>query len=87
MNSSVESHVLAVSGNYAVVKLDQRQFPCILMQGDTFNCLIRDVEEAMSAAKESQEAMEILGYMIQDLKAVRSFYEKTLTQNGARIPY
>lgn len=87
MSSSIQSHVLAVSGNYAVVKLDHRQFPGVLIQGDGLFSLIQEIEEAKEAAKGNEETKDILNRMIQKLKGIEEFYEQTLQKNGIRIPY
>ena len=80
-----QADLMAVSGNYAIVKLSGRQFPGVMMQGDTFHSLIGDLKEAREGTM--GEAAENLEYVIEALEEVRAFYEETVRANGFRLPY
>jgi hypothetical protein len=84
------ARILARGGNIAVVHLDSRAFPGVLVQGDTFAELQRQLADAAARLRgnpDDVEALSDLEYGINELAQVLRFYEATLADFGIRLPY
>ena len=79
-----EAKLLTPPHNYAVVHLPERAFPGIVVQGDSFHTIVRDIEDALD---DPQEREAILSDLLDRLREVRSYYEKVLVENGIDRPY
>jgi hypothetical protein len=77
------------SGNLAVVKIDDRQYPGILIQGDSFEALIRELRGINKEIKEEEyiSARENINDLLLHLISIQNYYEKTILQNNFLIPY
>ena len=78
--------------NFAVVQLPERNYPGVVIQGDTLNGLVRRLDEMRSLAKSNQpEDVEDMAAEIQmlweQLSAARDHYEATCTERGIELPY
>ena len=78
--------------NFAVVQLPERNYPGVVIQGDTLNGLVRSLEEMVNLVKSNQsEDLEDLAAGIQmlreQLSAARDFYEATCAKQGIELPY
>lgn len=80
------AQVLARDGNAAVVHLDRRQFPGLMLQGDTFNGIMQSVLIAINAPSHDQ-CREELRFALADLQGYLTFYERTVRDNGFELPY
>ncbi|MDP9918372.1 putative S18 family serine protease [Variovorax boronicumulans] len=75
--------------NFAVVQLPERNYPGVVIQGDTLNGLVRRLEEMSALVKSNQLedlTMEI-EEMREQLSAARGYYEATCTEHGIELPY
>jgi hypothetical protein len=78
--------------NFAVVQLPDRNYPGVVIQGDTLNGLVRRLEEMGNLVKSNQpEDVEDLAAEIQmlreQLSAARDYYESTCAERGIELPY
>jgi hypothetical protein len=78
--------VLAREGNAAVVHLNQRRFPGVMLQGDTFNGVVQSILFALNASSHDTCREELRRVLI-DLQECVAFYERTLRDRGFEIPY
>ncbi len=76
-------------GNGAVLKLPGRAFPGILIQGDTLQILIDDLEELLDllGAEALEEPRESLDGIIERLKGYRTRYVEALKNHGISVPF
>ncbi|MFM9926242.1 hypothetical protein VLK31_24860 [Variovorax sp. H27-G14] len=75
--------------NFAVVQLPERNYPGVVVQGDTLNGLVRRLEE-MSALVRSNELEDLtteIEEMREQLSAAREYYEATCAERGIQLPY
>lgn len=87
--ATIEVELLTDQGNNAVVRLPERKYPGILVQGDTLNTLISTTSEIIEALNRSDttEAQELLGELVAQLHEARERYEAALRQCGIELPY
>jgi predicted RNase H-like HicB family nuclease len=78
--------LLSAARNYAVVHLPQRRFPGVVVQGDSLNSLIGEVQEAL-AASDPQERGAILTAVVERLREVQAHYEMALERESIPLPY
>lgn len=75
--------------NFAVVQLPERNYPGVVIQGDTLNGLVRRLEEMKALVKSDQ--LEDLTTEIEEvreqLSAARDYYEATCAERGIELPY
>ncbi|MGW6733316.1 DUF6959 family protein [Streptomyces sp. NPDC055013] len=81
--------VLAVSGNYAVVRLPHRRYPALAVQGDSLKVLQEAVEELAEnlGSGELEEAGFSLGEIRSTVSAMLSTYESASSEAGFDLPY
>jgi hypothetical protein len=85
-----QAQVLARDGNAAVVQLSGRAFPGLLIQGDTFAELRRQLAAAASRLRRNggdADALDDLDHAVDDLTGLLRFYEAALAERGIRHPY
>jgi hypothetical protein len=86
MMESVNVDLYAVDGNVAVVRLEARRFPGVLVQGDTMKMLSGILDEALQAANPNDgraalvEAQDMISGFLR-------IYERALSSAGERPPY
>ena len=81
--------LLKISGNYAVVRVSSRQFPGVVMQGDTLYTLFRNVStisDALEVEQLSDLKMEIDDIKLQ-LEDILRVYEIVCADNQIGLPY
>ncbi len=79
-----EAKLLTPPHNYAVVQLPERAFPGIVVQGDSFHAILRDIEDALG---DRIEGKAILSDLLERLRAVQTSYERVLDEYGLTRPY
>lgn len=87
MNKTLE--LLGRPVNFAVVQLPERNYPGVVVQGDTLNGLVRRLEE-MSALVKSNQLEDLaaeIEEMQEQLSAARQYYEATCAERGIELPY
>ncbi len=75
--------------NYAVVRLPERKFPGVVVQGDSLWSIFSLAQEAKQALAEGQtvDAQQSLSELCEHLGAVVRQYEKLLGEHGIELPY
>ncbi|MES0812215.1 hypothetical protein ABLO27_22190 [Roseibium sp. SCPC15] len=81
MSPSVK--LLSRPNNFAVVQLPDRQFPGVVVQGDTLNAIIGDLELSLT----SSEGPELIDDLIETLDDARDAYEAVCSKEGISLPY
>jgi hypothetical protein len=82
--------ILLVGSNGAVVHLPGRQFPGIVIQGDTLATITRslmDVREQVARIAGQDEAVGELDIVLEQLYARVALYETALEHHGFSLPY
>ncbi|WP_327132062.1 hypothetical protein OG311_13955 [Streptomyces sp. NBC_01343] len=85
----VEAELFTDGGNDAVVRLPGRNFPGVLVQGDTLSVLQTDVAEIIElcAAGDLEEARYVAGLLHADLGEKLQRYMDALEAHGIRRPF
>ncbi|WP_447746855.1 DUF6959 family protein [Variovorax boronicumulans] len=75
--------------NFAVVQLPERNYPGVVIQGDTLNGLVRRLEEMKDLVKSNQleDLTTEIEEMREQLSAARDYYEATCAERGIELPY
>ncbi|MFD9389593.1 DUF6959 family protein [Streptomyces sp. NPDC060000] len=73
----IEAELFTDGGNDAVVRMPGRQFPGVLVQGDSLNILRSAVAEVVEACERGdlEEARDSAGLLLADLDALLMRYE------------
>ncbi len=84
-----KADIIATSGNISIVKLTERHFPGILIQGDTMNVLFGDIQEMLEEIQSDniETGTEIAIDIEQKIRDWILFYQITLKNNGYEIPF
>jgi hypothetical protein len=87
MSEQVE--LLSRPVNYAVVQLPERNFPGVVVQGDTLNALVRRLERMsqLLAASELDELAAEIEDMREQLSGAVTHYESVCAARGIALPY
>jgi hypothetical protein len=86
----IEVELFSDGGNNAVVRMPQRKFPGVVVQGDTLATFWWNVNEALNAARDPgrlNEALDHLEMVVGDLDAALIRYEQALAAHGLTRPY
>lgn len=85
----IDVELLTDQGNNAVIQLPDRQFPGVLVQGDTLHAALGLVSEALEALEggDSPEAQNVLRDLAAQLDQIRQRYERALKERGIPLPY
>ncbi|MET9691785.1 hypothetical protein ABZY81_25445 [Streptomyces sp. NPDC006514] len=85
----VEAELFTDGGNDAVVRLPGRNFPGVLIQGDTLSILQTDVAELVElrAAGDLEEARHVASLLHTDLGEKLQRYTEALEAHGIRRPF
>ena len=90
MNNENIAQILKIGCNGAVVKLPQRRFPGIVIQGDSLSNMVSELinlREEIASGKVTEETFIGIDDVIQQLKGRMEFYEETLKINKIELPY
>jgi len=87
--TKIEVESFSAATNAAVIRLPGRQFPGIVMQGDSLKVLVDSVDDLQRLAvrlkiPELESAVTELG---QILNGYKGLYEQALRQNNCPLPY
>ena len=85
----VEAELFTDGGNDAVVRLPGRNFPGVLIQGDTLSTLQADVAELVElcAAGDLEEARHVASLRHTDLGTKLERYTEALDAHGISKPF
>jgi len=78
--------------NFAVVQLPERNYPGVVIQGDTLNGLVRRLEEmgnlvGSNRAEDLEDLTAEIQMLREELSAARDYYESTCAERSIRLPY
>ena len=80
--------LLDPASNSAIVKLSTREFPGVVLQGDTLHSLYRRASTALSALDpDTQHEHNSLELVVDTLRGCLDVYEETLARHGYSLPY
>jgi len=84
-----EVEALTAQGNSAVVRLPDRRFPAVVVQGDSLSTIVADLKEALPAVRsgEAKAADAGLTHLLSTLEGVQRGYEAALAEHGIPLPY
>jgi len=84
----VEVELFTDGSNNAVIRMPGRQFPGVLIQGDSLASLRSDVAEIRDAclAGDATEAVEAAEFLLEDLDAILLRYTDALERHNLRKP-
>ncbi len=87
--SHIEINPLYESSNLFIVQLSTRKFPSIVLQGDTFYSIYKDIQRVKKKAdpNQSMEFLEEIDDLESRFKAILNVYEKVLLDNKIDLPY
>lgn len=86
----MEVELLTDGGNNAVVRMPERQFPGVVVQGDTLSSLWETARLALEAVRGERgrhDGIAELASVVQHLDALLTRYEKALDAHGVHRPY
>lgn len=85
----IEVEILSDAINNAVVKLPYRQFPAVLVPGDSLEIMYGLAEELRMLCEDqgTEEMLDIATELVNTLKSRLIIYEESLKANGLRLPY
>ncbi len=89
MKTTQEFEILSDATNAIVARYIERNFPGILIQGDTLKIIFDDIEEIREAAAAGDlEVVKDLSDSLQSkLQEILVHYEKVLKENCFELPY
>lgn len=84
-----EFEILSSASNAVVVRHPERNFPGLLIQGDTLRSILDDIEELSEEAKagDLDTVKEITDVLKERFIELLTHYEKVLKQHGQELPY
>ncbi len=89
MSKSNQFEVFSDASNAIVARHESRNFPGILVQGDTLSTFVDDLDELIHSCDEAsiQETLEIARNLRERFAELLEFYERILTENEISLPY
>ncbi len=83
------ARILSESGNYAIVQLPGRNYPGVVIQGDSLHSLLSQIESIQRlATKYNDEELDAEIFDVKDLLSnVKSRFEAICTREGISLPY
>lgn len=87
--SHTEIKPLYESSNLFIVQLSTRKFPSIVLQGNTFYSIYKDIQSVKKKADPNQaiELLEEIDDLESRFKAILNVYEKVPLDNKMDLPY
>ncbi len=75
--------------NFAIVQLPERAFPGVVVQGDTLNTLVGQLERmnTLLGSNQLEELAEEIEDMRDRLADARVYYETVCSARGVALPY
>ncbi|WP_407938443.1 DUF6959 family protein [Myxococcus sp. AM010] len=85
----VEMELFTDQGNNAVVRLPERKYPGVVIQGDMLNSLVTTTFDAIEALSRSDlgDAQDLLRELAAQLQTARERYEAALRDHRIELPY
>jgi hypothetical protein len=85
----VEVELFTDGSNNAVIRMPGRQFPGVLIQGDSLSSLRSDLAEIRDACRtgDAAEALEAADFLLEDLDSILLRYTDALERHGIRKPF
>jgi hypothetical protein len=80
------AELLSSPSNFAVVQMPGRQFPGVVMQGDTLNAAILSLQSVRRELRDDETVAE-LEIVLDQLVDARTHYEHTCASKGIALPY
>ena len=76
-------------GNALVAHSQGRNYPGVLLQGDSLRILLDDLTELGDeiASGNHEDAQDIIEALKEKISEILVFYEQALTENGIALPY
>jgi len=89
MSDSQKIELLSDATNEVVARYVERNYPGVLIQGDTLKILFDDLEELQEeiASGDMESAKEISDVIQEKLLDLLTHYEKVLSEHGIELPY
>lgn len=89
MNRLEKCELLDSLNNSAVVRRLDRNFPGVLIQGDTLRCILDEVEELIEETVSGDlDSISDISKILRDrFVDLLSYYEETLVKHNIEIPY
>jgi hypothetical protein len=82
----MDAKILGQMSNIAVVQLPTRNFPGIVLQGDTVSTFLRAIDDIRNNCSDP-EAMAAADELDEKIRTALRFYEDVLDGEGIKIPY
>jgi hypothetical protein len=75
--------------NFAVVQLPGRNYPGVVIQGDTLNGVVKELAEMakLLEARDLEELSDAIVFLSEQFKDAQSYYEEICVGRGIELPY
>ena len=75
--------------NYAVIRLPERKFPGVVVQGDSLSTLVADLRRALDYLREGavDDGIAEVADVLETLKGAKGSYEAALAAHSISLPY
>lgn len=83
----IEVELYGRDGNAAVVRLPQRRFPGLLVQGDSLSILVEDAQRLAADIQAGADVHDQATDLAQQLTELLAYYASTLAAHGMPLPY
>jgi hypothetical protein len=89
MAEDIKIDYIKYIGNAIVAKSADRNYPGILIQGDSLRILLTDLSELSDeiSSENLEDAKDIADSLQEKLKDILRLYEQALDENGISLPY
>lgn len=86
---TLQAELLSPPGNYAVVQLPRRNYPGVVVQGDSLHMLKQQAQRMgrLLAAMELEEFADEIEYLTEQLSEVQRHYERVCAERNIALPY
>lgn len=81
------AQILSQDASTAIVQLPGRNFPGIVIQGDTLRSFLVELEELREEISRLSDAYLVLDGVIEQVRNHLDFYESTLVRANLDLPY
>lgn len=81
MKREIKVELFGEASNIAVIRMPQRRYPGILIQGDSFSDLLGSAKDALeNLSSNNKESYEAIAYLYEELQWRFTFYEKAIEE-------